>query len=463
MEALFQAPTRDREVLTYPKGGLGGIIRQNALRLESFGPGRRALKEELGLSGAPLIVTGHQPVTYYPGLLAKEFFAVRAAALTGGRAVNIVLDTDEAEKEEIYYPSAAGGIVSVNKLRPAGGGLFFDIKPDRAAMLELAAGIEKSIRSCLGENSLSSLSLYRRALEASFPGSSNLSLLNTASRSRFLGGLTAGLLHLPLSRLAGTGAFDKFFKHIASRAGEFHRIYNASLAAYRKREGISHPLTPFPDLGDDELPFWIYENGRRKTCVHPVPEAEARVFPKAVTLTMFARLYLADIWINGAGGGNYDMVTDMIIKEFFGVEPPVYKVVSACMHIREYAVPDDAEIKKTQGELRRLEHSPHLRIKKIFPQDSDPYRLSLLKEKVTAELNAAGEGRRELQKKSEELNGLLSPYLEKERRVLSDRLAGLESAKSAAAAWSFRKYPYFIYPAEKISELFRLTAENCSI
>ena len=46
--------------------------------------------------------------------------------------------------------------------------------------------------------------------------------------------------------------------------------------------------------------------------------------PRALTLTLFARLCLGDFFIHGIGGGKYDEVTDAIIRDYFGVEPPAY-------------------------------------------------------------------------------------------------------------------------------------------
>ena len=43
--------------------------------------------------------------------------------------------------------------------------------------------------------------------------------------------------------------------------------------------------------------------------------------PRALTLTLFARVCLGDFFIHGIGGGKYDEVTDAIIRDYFGIEP----------------------------------------------------------------------------------------------------------------------------------------------
>ena len=53
-----------------------------------------------------------------------------------------------------------------------------------------------------------------------------------------------------------------------------------------------------------------------------VEEAGISLAPKAVTLTLFARVFLADLFLHGVGGARYDEVTDGIMRRMYGIEPP---------------------------------------------------------------------------------------------------------------------------------------------
>jgi len=64
--------------------------------------------------------------------------------------------------------------------------------------------------------------------------------------------------------------------------------------------------------------------------VHRRPEKPP---PRALTLTLFARLILGDFFIHGIGGGKYDEVTDQIIRDYFGIDPPAFQVVSGTLHL----------------------------------------------------------------------------------------------------------------------------------
>jgi hypothetical protein len=48
---------------------------------------------------------------------------------------------------------------------------------------------------------------------------------------------------------------------------------------------------------------------------------------------MYARLVLSDLFIHGIGGAKYDEVTDLIIRRFFGIEPPAYVTATATFRL----------------------------------------------------------------------------------------------------------------------------------
>ena len=56
-----------------------------------------------------------------------------------------------------------------------------------------------------------------------------------------------------------------------------------------------------------------------------------RLSPRALTLTTFLRLLVADQFVHGIGGGRYDQVTDLLIARHFGMTPPRFAVTTATM------------------------------------------------------------------------------------------------------------------------------------
>ena len=52
-----------------------------------------------------------------------------------------------------------------------------------------------------------------------------------------------------------------------------------------------------------------------------------------MTTTLFARLLLADMFIHGLGGGKYDELTDSLMRDFYGIEPPSFLVLTGTLRL----------------------------------------------------------------------------------------------------------------------------------
>ena len=56
-----------------------------------------------------------------------------------------------------------------------------------------------------------------------------------------------------------------------------------------------------------------------------------RLGPRALSLTMFLRLFASDLFVHGIGGGHYDQVLDAILRDHLDLEPPTFAVASATL------------------------------------------------------------------------------------------------------------------------------------
>src|SRR6185369_7328775 len=76
--------------------------------------------------------------------------------------------------------------------------------------------------------------------------------------------------------------------------------------------------------------------GNAGKAVEQLQRAESRgikIRPRALITTMYARLVLGDLFVHGIGGAKYDELTDLIIRRFFGVEPPAYVTATATFRL----------------------------------------------------------------------------------------------------------------------------------
>ena len=69
--------------------------------LRHFEPRDRSL----GRADRPLIVTGHQPELFHPGVWIKNFAAASIAAATGGVGLNLIVDNDIPKSTSIVVPA----------------------------------------------------------------------------------------------------------------------------------------------------------------------------------------------------------------------------------------------------------------------------------------------------------------------------------------------------------------------
>jgi hypothetical protein len=81
-----------------------------------------------------------------------------------------------------------------------------------------------------------------------------------------------------------------------------------------------------------------------------------RIAPRAMTLTMFLRLLVADQFVHGIGGGRYDQITDRVIERFMGMTPPAFAVTTATMLFPTASECRPARIEPLVAEGRRMRH-----------------------------------------------------------------------------------------------------------
>jgi hypothetical protein len=217
------------------------------------------------------------------------------------------------------------------------------------------------------------------------------------ARRRLEAALGLTVHHVPTSLLCAGEAWWSFVRLWIEHADQWTAVYNRHLAAYRKRAGIKNPQHPMPDLHRVgtaiELPFWIYRMGdarerlfvRRRggevVLLHGSEEiglnaecgmrnAEFVIRPRALTLTMFVRLFLADLFIHGIGGALYDQITDGIMQELFGIVPS-YACVSAAWLLPLGQAFEPEDIATLRWQRHHVEHNPQQAIDPFTARKTD--------------------------------------------------------------------------------------------
>jgi hypothetical protein len=170
-----------------------------------------------------------------------------------------------------------------------------------------------------------------------------------------------------------------------------------------------------------------------------------KIRARALTNTLFARLFLADLFIHGIGGGNYDELTDEIARRFYGYELPGYLVLSATLllPLPTYAV-NMADCRRLAAELRDLSFNPQRYLHD--PVTSAARDLVAERQTWIAQQPTTKQARRKRFEALRELTQKLRPFVsDRIRRVEYEKLRCDEELQ-ANAVLQRRDYAFSLYP-----------------
>lgn len=348
-----------------------------------------------------LVLAGHQPTLFHPGVWLKNFALGRIGAEHDATAVNLLVDSDTLRGAALRVPS---GSVEAPRI--------VEVAYDRATAEipyeERAIG-DRALLASFGERVAAEIaSLVRDPFVREFwpkvVAASKVEPLLGACLARARHGVEGELrnptLELPQSAVCGFESFHWFAAHLLAELPRFQEVYNSSLWEYRRANRVrstSHPVPELETLGDlVEAPFWIWQTDapRRKRLfvrrrrdsllltdrgeievelplsadgdlaravekLAELPRQGIKLRGRALLTTLFARLFLSDLFLHGIGGAKYDELTDRIVQRFFGFDPPAYMIVSGTLKLpvaRSGAT--DEELRRVDRELRDLAYHP---------------------------------------------------------------------------------------------------------
>ena len=451
------------------------------------------------------IITGHQPELFHPGVWVKNLAATEIARRCGVTGLNLVVDNDLQNSTRIRVPAGS-------RDRPRLEFVAFD-RPQPARPWEDSRIEDGNSFAAFGDQVTQRLEPwdFRPILAdwwadavAHAHNSDNPGKCLTAPRLRLERALGFGNLELPISELSTIPSFSLFAVHILSRIDRFHSVYNQTLAEYRKVNRIRSRTHPVPELvetgGLFEAPFWIWRRGESQrqrvfvqhdgntvrvfdrpdadTFVLDFPretadpgavlqrlDADVRFRPRALTTTLFARLFLADLFVHGIGGSKYDEMTNRILLRFYGVTPPGYLTLSTTARLPTAAPFDEteADLSRIRCQQRELMHNPQ---RFVDSTNSDVSALIAEKKQLIADQQAADGQRRQgirpavgsrsgltRYRRFPEINRQLAGFarrslmdLRVEESLIRDRLA-------ANTILNSREFPFWLYPQERIQRM----------
>lgn len=270
----------------------------------------KAFRKELGLpSDRPIVMSGHQPTLWHPGILAKWLAMVHAAGSRGAHAAWVVVDHDEVSPLAVRVPTRnKAGVLAAREVelaiaesaahvpasaRPASPAREPTLPGGESLALEgVRDGLATIIAAC------NAFSGVRSAAEQAARATSRLTHADVLAESPEPTLVFA-------TALDQTAAFRRLLARLATEPNACVDAYNAAARAH-PRAGIRE-LDASTD--DPELPLWIMQGGKRRSArvtdltKTAQPGTPSRFAPRALFMTLLLRLHACDLFIHGLGGG----------------------------------------------------------------------------------------------------------------------------------------------------------------
>lgn len=316
-----------------------------------------------------IIVTGHQPNWHHCGILAKTIATDTLARQTDGIAVQLVLDHDICDTS-MYLPEVDNN--GALRLRAV---LLEQKQQDVPLELRAAASKEQLKQFIYSVTKVSTGSFCCEVWGGNWDiiiknarlceSAADIVTLIQGQLNREIG---LEIMYLPVSLVSQTSSFIDFVCSIIRDAAGFVRVYNKAIINKRQTCNLKANQTIRLLKTDSlnnivELPFWLVSEFGKRDSLYvrgnerglgigtaeklidttassgDVKELFIRILkknryvirPKAVTLTLFARLQMADIFVHGTGGENYEYITDHLIRNYYRINGAEFTVATATM------------------------------------------------------------------------------------------------------------------------------------
>jgi hypothetical protein len=355
---------------------------------------RRETREAIVGSDDPLlIVLGHQPEFIHPGVWAKHITAARLATAADGVGLNLIVDCDAPKNTSLSIPSARDEHIVLRRVRYADLPAGWAYEQISRQSMEEVAPFAHAVREAMGDRYESSQMPRFFEAFAGARGARDWVDQEVSARQSVEASFGISLKERRVSSIWCT----PLLIDMLLRPFEFAASYNRALVSYRRANRVrgARGLIPGLAVPDErcELPLWVLQSGqgRRRlfvswagdslrlfagadeigtlprSALKPCEDLEAAIAglggwefrPRALTLTIWARLLLADLFIHGIGGAKYDRISDVIMADYYGVTPPQVVCVSATLHlgVPTFVTAHDS-VRRLRHGLRDVEWNP---------------------------------------------------------------------------------------------------------
>lgn len=441
----------------------------------------------------PLLLSGHQPELFHPGVWFKNFLLSSLARRMQATPVNLIVDNDTVSNASIRVLRGRDEQARIETV-PLDDE-FEELPYEERRILDPAKFLSFAQRvDPHGE------ALVTRLWSHLPPLADDTNLGATIAAARCSLECEHGVKNweVPLSKLCHTRPFAQFALHLLSNTPRFVAVYNTSLDEYRAVHKIRSQSHPVPELKThgpwQEVPFWVWthdkprrrplfvkltgdtlslsdldlcqielplQGGRVTSATHDAWRVAAqqgiKIRPRALVTTMFARLLLCDLFLHGIGGAKYDQLTDAIIERFFRIPPPAFLAVTATVQLVPCQPHATAtELQQLEHDLRELPYHPDV----VLRDAADATVCRLLAERARwIDLQLPKGQRRARHEAITDLNARLAAYSQGVARVWEHKRTELTTRLRHEQLVASREFSFCLYD-DRLPELLLKLAEH---
>ena len=466
------------------------FLKQHGLDAPAEGP------QKGGEPGPPLVVTGHQPELFHPGVWVKNFAAAAIARAHRGLGLNLIVDNDLPKSSSVRVPAVSGDQTRALRIefdRLKGEQPYEDLMVnDEMLFASFGERVSEVLTGIVADPIIRDYwpDVIRRS-KSGFPLGLRLALARRGLEAAW----GVSNLEIPLSRLCQSEGFLWFACHLLAHLPRFQELHNQALAEYRalyKIRSKNHPVSALGQAGQwHEAPFWVWRQGQprrrallvrqdrhsmllridgeddpllelplspdREACcavdrLRELPGRSIRLRTRALTTTMFCRILLGDLFIHGIGGARYDELGDSVAARFFGTQPPPFLTLSMTAWL---GMPDQPnaplELARVNHALRDLRFNPDRHLSE--PVDSQTRKLIVAKQEAIAQEGNTRKARIARFHAIREINEQLQRHVKQRFVLLQEQQVDALKGLARNRITRNREYAFVLHSARRLHEL----------
>jgi hypothetical protein len=401
-------------------------------------------RAQLGLeTDRPIVMSGHQPILFHCGILAKLIALDEIAKQTNAQPVWLVPDQDAVEPGIVRVPIGSGAELSVETLNL----IDVPITPQFAAGSVEPQPIKEP---------------PHRALEPISEWLDQYAMLGSLGEQFAYATIeyACGCLGIEMPRLLfasellGSDAISELIETMIADPGRCARAYNAAAQ--------SHPDASVRalEINDDriELPLWGCRSGEARVAIDSgnIESFERdELLPRGVLMSAIARAHLCDLFIHGTGGWIYDRIAEDWFNAWLGLTLAPMAMTTATHRLDLGFKPDETiDIDRAAWRAHHARHAPAM-----VGDDRAQERKDTLVAQITAN-RAVGKDPLPIYR---ELQSLLITY----RSEHADQIAGFQAQVERARAFkeqyalaNDRTWSFVLFDQPSLTALDRATRKR---